>query len=227
MITKVYILGGGFIFYKDRAIHQQRWWVALWWIHSGVKNDFKYFLNFHPETLGKWSNLTLIIFRWVGEKPPPNVAKFQRKNREHQPSDFWIDMTGATTKSTLAAVSWQRRFPRDTLRSISFKSCCETSVLISNANAHAFFEKNKTKNWFHVSYCWRQTPFFHMWVLNIIQVHLALLLSSLSLREPPHVMQEAPRFKGKGISVAVVVGGSRILQGSLNNIPLWGGDKDI
>ena len=30
---------------------------------------FKYFL-FSPWSLGKWSNLTIIFFRWVGKKPP-------------------------------------------------------------------------------------------------------------------------------------------------------------
>ena len=70
------------------------------------------------------------------------MAKFQRKT-VLQLSDFLIDMTGATTKSTLAAVSWQRRFPRDSLWNISFKSCCETSVLISNGEWRMLSLKKK------------------------------------------------------------------------------------
>ena len=37
------------------------------WLGGGNSIMF----HVHPETLGKWSNLTSSFFRWVGEKPPP------------------------------------------------------------------------------------------------------------------------------------------------------------
>ena len=33
--------------------------------------QLNFFRHFHPESLGKWSDLTSIFFRWLGEKPPP------------------------------------------------------------------------------------------------------------------------------------------------------------
>ena len=31
---------------------------------------------FHPETLGRWSKLTSILFKWVGKKPPTSIQLF-------------------------------------------------------------------------------------------------------------------------------------------------------
>ena len=46
---------------------------------------FQIFLEFSPGSLGKWSNLTSIFFKWVGEKPPtsPVPSNFRRFIFDH------------------------------------------------------------------------------------------------------------------------------------------------
>ena len=59
---------------------------------------FKHVL-FSPRSLGKWSNLTSIFFRWVGKQPPT------RKQHHTNPCDF----TGAAWRSN---VFWQHGLTR-------------------------------------------------------------------------------------------------------------------